>query len=70
MLSGGALLVAEPIERKRAPANVVEAQFSAPFAAALALTRCGAGPREYTPESVERSHHPRLDGADGVLPRP
>jgi 2-methylcitrate dehydratase PrpD len=53
VLSGGALLVAEPIERKRAPANVVEAQFSAPFAAALALTRGGAGPREYTPENVD-----------------
>jgi 2-methylcitrate dehydratase PrpD len=53
VLSGGALLVAEPIERKRAPANVVEAQFSAPFAAALALARGGAGPGEYTPESVD-----------------
>src|SRR5207244_3120961 len=33
VLSGGALLVAEPIEQKRAPANVVDAQFSAPYAA-------------------------------------
>jgi 2-methylcitrate dehydratase PrpD len=53
VLSGGALLIADPIERKRAPANVVDAQFSAPFAAALALTRGGAGPRDFTQENVD-----------------
>src|ERR1051325_2141430 len=42
-LSGGALRVADPIEAKRAPRNVVDAQFSAPFAAAVALVRGAAG---------------------------
>jgi len=37
VLSGGALLVAEPIEQMRCPRSVVDAQFSAPYAAAVAL---------------------------------
>jgi len=53
VLTGGALLVAEPIEQKRTPGNVVDAQFSAPFAAAVALTRGAAGPREYTQDNVD-----------------
>lgn len=48
VLSGGALLVAEPIERKRAPTNVVDAQFSAPFAAAVTLVHGAAGFPEYS----------------------
>lgn len=52
VLSGGALLVAEPIERKRAPTNVVDAQFSAPFAAAVALVRGAAGFPEYNPANL------------------
>ncbi len=43
VLSGGALLVADPIEQKRSPTNIVDAQFSAPFAAAIALVRGNAG---------------------------
>src|SRR5205085_2278817 len=39
VLTGGYLLVADPIEQKRRPTNVVDAQFSAPFAAALALVQ-------------------------------
>jgi 2-methylcitrate dehydratase PrpD len=53
VLSGGAVLVADPIEQKRAPTNVVDAQFSAPFAAAVALVRGGAGLAEYSRENVE-----------------
>jgi 2-methylcitrate dehydratase PrpD len=52
VLSGGALLVADPIDQKRAPANVVDAQFSAPFAAAVALVHGTAGLSVYTLESV------------------
>lgn len=52
-LSGGALLVAEPIERKRDPRNVVEAQFSAPFAAALTLVRGSAGYRDFNQTNLE-----------------
>ena len=53
VLSGGALLVADPIEAKRAPRNVVDAQFSAPFAAAIALVRGSASLADYTQENVD-----------------
>ncbi|HEV8468494.1 MAG TPA: MmgE/PrpD family protein, partial [Candidatus Limnocylindria bacterium] len=53
MLSGGALLVAEPIDEKRAPRNIVDAQFSAPFAAAVALAHGSAGIDEYTQANVD-----------------
>ena len=53
VLSGGALLVAEPIDEKRAPRNVVDAQFSAPFAAAVALARGSAGLDDYTQANVD-----------------
>lgn len=48
VLSGGALLVAEPIEEKRRPLTVVDAQFSAPFAAAVAIVFGRAGAGEFT----------------------
>ena len=53
VLSGGALLVGEPIDEKRAPRNVVDAQFSAPFAAAVALARGSAGLNDYTQANVD-----------------
>jgi 2-methylcitrate dehydratase PrpD len=52
VLSAGAPLVADPIARKRDPRNVVDAQFSAPFAAGLALVRGEAGAEQYTEENV------------------
>jgi len=52
VLSGGALLVADPIEAKRRPENVVDAQFSAPFAAAVALVHGSAGLSAYSLDSV------------------
>jgi len=52
VLRGGALLVAEPIEQKRQPANVVDAQFSAPYAAAVALALGSGGMDAYTPERI------------------
>jgi 2-methylcitrate dehydratase PrpD len=52
VLSGGALLVAEPIERKRTPDNVVDAQFSAPYAAAAALVLGGGGIEAYAPQHL------------------
>ena len=48
VLAGGALLIADPIERKREPANVVDAQFSAPFGAAVALVFGKAGLAEHS----------------------
>jgi 2-methylcitrate dehydratase PrpD len=53
VLSGGAVLVAEPIERKRAPTNVVDAQFSAPFAAAVALVHGAADLAQFSQNNVE-----------------
>jgi len=52
VLSGGALLVAEPISQKRAPHNVVDAQFSAPYAAAAALVLGSGGPTTYAEEHL------------------
>lgn len=53
VLSGGAVLVAEPLAEKRTPRNVVDAQFSAPFAAAVALVRGSAGLADYTQSNVD-----------------
>lgn len=47
VLSGGWPLIAEDIDRKRAPKNTVDAQFSAPYAAAVALLRGRAGLSEF-----------------------
>jgi 2-methylcitrate dehydratase PrpD len=57
VLSGGAVLVADPIERKRAPQSVVDAQFSAPYAAAAALVFGTGGIDAYT---LERLHDPTV----------
>jgi 2-methylcitrate dehydratase PrpD len=42
-------IVCEPAAAKRRPANVVDAQFSLPFAVAVALARGAASPAEYAP---------------------
>lgn len=47
VLSAGAGLIADPIERKRTPTNVVDAQFSAPFGFAVALVHGRAGIAEH-----------------------
>ena len=52
VLSAGALLIAEPIERKREPENVVDAQFSAPFGVAVALVHGRAGLAEHSDSAV------------------
>src|SRR5712692_7820884 len=57
VLSGGAVLVADPIEQKRAPQSVVDAQFSAPYAAAAALVFGTGGIDAYAPE---RLHDPTV----------
>src|SRR5919198_1674342 len=53
VLSGGALLVAEPIEQKRTPHNIVDAQFSAPYAAAAALVFGTGGIAAYTSDKLD-----------------
>lgn len=55
VLSGGWPLIAEGIERKRDPRNTVDAQFSAPYAAAVALSRGRAGMREFEIDSRDPS---------------
>jgi 2-methylcitrate dehydratase PrpD len=52
VLSAGWALVAEPLEAKRRPANVVEAQFSMPFGAAVALLRGHALPADHDAASL------------------
>jgi 2-methylcitrate dehydratase PrpD len=52
VLSGGALLVADPIEQKRRPASTVDAQFSAPYAAAVALVYGTGGIDAYSPDKL------------------
>jgi 2-methylcitrate dehydratase PrpD len=53
VLKAGALLVADPIEQKRSPQSIVDAQFSAPFAAAIALVRGAADVNQYTQTNVD-----------------
>lgn len=48
-------VVAEPLGKKREPANVVEAQFSIPFAIAVSFVRGQAGFDEFSQENVEDS---------------
>ncbi|MQB02349.1 MAG: hypothetical protein GEU78_19345 [Actinobacteria bacterium] len=50
--SAGIGIVAEPAEAKRAPRSVVDAQFSLPFAVAVALIHGRAGLDEYQPEVI------------------
>lgn len=52
VLSGGWSLVADPPERVHDPRNVVDAQFSAPYAAAVALVRGRAGLAEFSDEAL------------------
>lgn len=52
VLTGGALLVADPIEQKRQPESIVDAQFSAPYAAAAAIAFGTGGIDAYTTERI------------------
>jgi 2-methylcitrate dehydratase PrpD len=52
VLDAGWALIAEPDERVRAPRNAVDAQFSAPWAAAVALVRGRAGLAEFSDEAL------------------
>ncbi|HEX9133365.1 MAG TPA: MmgE/PrpD family protein [Ktedonobacteraceae bacterium] len=57
ILTGGRGLIADPIEQKRQASNVVEAQFSMPFGAAIALLTGKAGLAVFTDEWL---HNPRV----------
>lgn len=53
VLKAGALLVADPIEQKRTPQTIVDAQFSAPFAAAVTLTQGAADVNQYSETNIK-----------------
>jgi 2-methylcitrate dehydratase PrpD len=52
VLEAGWGLIADPIEAKRRPSSVVDAQFSMPFGAAVAALHGAAGTTEFTPEVI------------------
>lgn len=62
MLEAGWPLVCEPRERKYSPTNSVDAQFSMPFGAALALTLRMAGLEQFIPENFNSPEMRRLMG--------
>jgi len=57
VLTGGRGLVADPIEKKRQASNVVEAQFSMPFGAAIAILAGQAGLAVFSKEWL---HNPAV----------
>jgi 2-methylcitrate dehydratase PrpD len=52
VLGAGWEIIAAPDEQKRDPRSVVDAQFSMPYGAAVALLRGSASPAEYTPAVI------------------
>jgi len=57
VLSGGRGLIADPIEQKRQAKNIVDAQFSMPFGAAIALLTGQAGMTVFTEQWL---HNPTV----------
>ncbi|MBO0778935.1 MAG: MmgE/PrpD family protein [Ktedonobacteraceae bacterium] len=55
VLTGGWGLVADPIEQKRAASNIVEAQFSMPYAASVALLTGQAGQTVFSERYLHNS---------------
>jgi 2-methylcitrate dehydratase PrpD len=62
VLEAGWPLVCEPRERKYSPSNVVDAQFSMPFGAAVALLYRSAGLDQFAEENIHSSQVKRLMG--------
>lgn len=60
VLSIATSLVSDPADRKRNPLSVVDAQFSAPYAAAVALARGRAGLGEFSVENLQDPDMRRL----------
>jgi 2-methylcitrate dehydratase PrpD len=52
VLSAGFSLVADPIQKKRQPQTIVDAQFSMPFGAAVAILFGNAGIDQYTMQNI------------------
>ena len=64
VLEAGWPLVCEPRKRKYSPSNVVDAQFSMPYGAAVALTDRAAGLDQFTGESF---HSPQIKSLMGKV---
>ena len=64
VLEAGWPLVCEPRERKYSPANAVDAQFSMPYGAAVALTDRAAGLDQFTGDSF---HSPQIKSLMGKV---
>ena len=64
VLEAGWPLVCLPRKRKYAPTNVVDAQFSMPYGAAVALTYRAAGLDQFTDENF---HSPQIKGLMGIV---
>jgi 2-methylcitrate dehydratase PrpD len=64
VLEAGWPLVCEPRARKYSPTNVVDAQFSMPYGAAIALTDRAAGLDQFTGESIRS---PRIKSLMGKV---
>ena len=60
VLEAGWPLVCEPRQRKYSPSSIVDAQFSMPFAAALALSYRQAGLDQFTDENLKSAQLQRL----------
>src|SRR5260370_9636589 len=60
VLEAGWTLVAEPRAQKYKPQSVVDAQFSMPFGAAIALLHRCAGLEEFTAENAQSNQVRRL----------
>jgi 2-methylcitrate dehydratase PrpD len=64
VLEAGWPLVCEPRKRKYSPSNVVDAQFSMPYGAAVALTDRAAGLDQFTSDSF---HSPQIKSLMGKV---
>jgi 2-methylcitrate dehydratase PrpD len=67
VLEAGWPLVCEPGKRKYSPSNIVDAQFSMPYGAAVALTDRAAGLDQFTDESFTSPQIKRLMGKVALL---
>ena len=64
VLEAGWPLVCEPRERKYSPTNIVDAQFSMPYGAAVALTNRAAGLDQFSGDSL---HSPEIKNLMGKV---
>ena len=69
VLEAGWPLVCEPRERKYSPSNVVDAQFSMPYGAAVALTDRAAGLDQFTERKYSFAANQKSDGQSGLAKR-